>query len=154
MTSELLLRMWQLSQQRLQPILDKLTPENVRHRLTSQTASVGFILLHVAETQLFLAKILLGTEANLTPFTLRGATDDGRTIPVEDIRNLMKQSAETVSYAIQQMNDEHWIEPIENPFGITDRIAGLSFIINHSMYHHGQAAQALKKGEIRETVAL
>lgn len=97
MTSELLLRMWQLSQQRLQTILDKLTPENVKHRLTPQTASVGFILMHVAETQLFLAKILLGTEANLTPFTLRGATDDGRKIPVEDINNLMQQSAETVS---------------------------------------------------------
>ena len=137
MISDLLLRLWHISQQRLRAALDKVTPENARYRPTPRTASAGFIFRHVAETQLLLAKLLLGTEAELALFTRR-ANDEGRVIPLEDIRDLMQLSAEKVSQRISETEEEYWTELLENQFGIPDRIGAVAFLIHHSMYHTGR----------------
>lgn len=151
MTTELLTQLWQFNQASVTGPLRKLTPENYRNRLTPETASAGFILLHTAEVMHRVAKILFGREVTIPLQAVGGVSDDGKPLDLAAVQQLFEDSLAMIAEHIQQMNDEQWTELISSFLGEVPRMQLLSFLMHHNSYHVGQITQAIKKGQVFTT---
>ena len=141
-----LLGLWNNSQKSLNSAANKLTAENIRFKLNPNTASLGFLMLHISETQLSLAKLFFGLDLNFNPTLAYSDPDDGREISGEVVRENLIQGGRVVAEIIENLKEEDWAEIIETRFGKLSRFDALLFIISHSSYHLGQAILTLKKG--------
>ncbi|WP_128546056.1 DinB family protein [Larkinella soli] len=151
MKTELLTEIWNAHRQSLAGPLKKLTPDNFRNRLRPETASAGFIALHIAESILDFGKPFFGFEIPFEPRTLR-ASDPGEELSPDAVQALLRQALEAMTTAIGQMPDDQWQEVVSSQVGSVTRLQGLVFIMHHNSYHIGQMAQALKKGEMKNEV--
>ena len=139
--------LWNNTQKRLTSTLEKLTDEHLRFKLNDTTASLGFLMLHIGESQMSLANIFYGAVPDFKATYSYAATDDGKEIPLALIRKTLTESGEVVLEAIEKFSDAQWAETVDTRFGALSRFDALAFIINHSAYHHGQAVLTLKRGQ-------
>ncbi|GAB3905967.1 hypothetical protein GCM10028803_37620 [Larkinella knui] len=146
MQTDLIRQLWKTHQQALAGPLSKLSDDNRRNRLTPETASAGFIALHIAETMLTFSRPLFGTKIDFQPQTLR-AEDEGKEIGIPYIRSLLGQAQEAVTTAIGETSEVQWNEVVHLPWGEVTRFQGLVFMMHHNSYHIGQLMQAMKKGK-------
>ena len=147
MTTELLTQLWQTNQAAASGPILKLTPDNYRHRLTSETASAGFIALHTAEAMHRFAKMMFGREISIQPQTIGGVSDEGKPLDLASIQQTVSDSFAMIAEQITQTSDAQWAEIIPTSFGDVPRIQVLAFLMHHNSYHAGQIAQAIKKGQ-------
>ncbi|QHV98810.1 DinB family protein [Spirosoma endbachense] len=146
MKTELLTQLWSQHQQIIQAALSKLNDENRKNRLIAETASVGFIALHMAETMLFFSGFLFKSLVDFRPLTLR-MTDEGHDIELNQINNLMQRAMATLTNGFSGLTDEQWDEVLQSPFGELTRQQGLVRLMHHNSHHIGQIVQAMKKGK-------
>ena len=150
MTTDLLSQIWLANQNAAQGPIRKLTPDNYRNRLTSETASAGFIALHTAEVMHRFASMLFGRDVTIDLQAVGGVSDEGKPLDLAAVQQLVTDSFAMVADHIQQVGDERWAEIIPSPFGEVSRMQLLVFLMHHNSYHAGQIAQASKKGKVYE----
>ena len=148
MTTELLANLWRINQASAAGPIRKLTADTYRNRLTPDTASAGFIALHAAEAMHSFSKMLFGREMTINPQAMGGVSDDGLTLDLASVQQMVEDGFAMVADHIRQTSDEQWAEVIPTPFGETPRMGVLAFLMHHNSYHAGQIAQAAKKGHI------
>ena len=146
MKSELILQLWNFHLSSIRPSFDRLTSENRRKRLTAETTSYGFNALHTAEAMVMMSRFILGVESNV-PYSTYRASDEGRDIDPQQVRQLFEEGAEAIANAIRQTPDEAWDEPVQPPWGEVPRLQALMFLLHHNSYHVGQMVQTNKKGK-------
>ena len=118
MKSELILQLWNFHLSSIRPSFDRLTSENRRKRLTAETTSYGFNALHTAEAMVMMSRFILGVESNV-PYSTYRASDEGRDIDPQQVRQLFEEGAEAIANAIRQTPDEAWDEPVQPPWLLT-----------------------------------
>jgi len=148
MTTELLANLWRINQLATGPLIQQLTPDTYRNRLTPDTASAGFIALHTTEAMHNFAKILFDRELTIERKTARGVADDGQPLDLPTIQQMALDAFAMIADNVAQTTDEQWAEVITTPFGDTPRMGVLAFLMHHNSYHAGQIAQAVKKGNV------
>ena len=148
MTTELLANLWRINQASVAGPIQKMTSETYRNRLTSDTASAGFIALHAAESMHGFAKILFDRDMTIDTQTTGGVSDDGRMLDLAQVQQAVTDAYAMIAEHIQQTSDALWAEVIPTPFGDTSRLGVLAFLMHHNSYHAGQIAQATKKGQM------
>lgn len=154
MITELLGQLWHSNQQAVFGLVQKLTADNYRNRLTPETASAGFIALHTAESMHSFARLIFGRPISITPQTSRGIADTGQVLDLAMIQQLVADSYAMIAEQITQTTDEQWAEIITSPMGERSRQQMLAFLMHHNSYHAGQIVQAMKKGHVYETEIL
>lgn len=148
MTGQLLANLWRINQASTQGLINKLTPDTYRKRLTPETASAGFIALHAAEAMHNFARMIFGREVTIQTRAVGGVSDTGIEIDLDELKQFVAESYAMIAEQIAQVPDEKWAEVITTPFGDTPRMGVLAFLMHHNSYHSGQIAQAAKKGSV------
>ena len=141
--------LWRNTEQQLLRTLDKIDTENVKKRIKPEMRSLGVIMLHIGEAQMFFAKTMFGAE--LPPFKPRTSGPNASLEDVTDVDALkvfVKQSCELISTKIAATEDSAWNAKLMAPWKEeAPRSVLLGFAMNHTMQHVGQVIQALKYGE-------
>lgn len=125
---------------------DQVSEENAKYRLNEQTASVGFIYRHVAETLNTFGQFM-GLETDVLNTTL-GQIDTGQEYEVATSRELIKGGYASWEGLIRRVPDGYWLEPVETPFfGTVSRIRLFAHVLYHCAHHAGQISSAVIKGK-------
>uniref|UniRef100_UPI004048D5DF DinB family protein n=1 Tax=Algoriphagus sp. TaxID=1872435 RepID=UPI004048D5DF len=123
---------------------DAITEENSSYRLNENTASVGFILRHVAET-MALFGYFFGIPTDETNTTM-GTQDTGQGKDLSTSRELLQKGYALLEQIISSTPSEGWFEPVETPFfGTVSKARLFSHILYHNSYHAGQVALTIKR---------
>lgn len=125
--------------------LDQITPENSRWRLTTTTASIGFIYRHLAETMLLFG-LFLGLPTQVQNTTM-GQTDEGQERDLDESHRLLNEGFAQLRQFIETASDESWLQPIDTPFfGTVSQARLVAHILFHNAHHSGQIALTLSRG--------
>ena len=123
---------------------DAITEENSSYRLNENTASVGFIFRHVAET-MALFGYFFGIPTDETNTTM-GTQDTGQGKDLSTSRELLQKGYALLEQIISSTPSEGWFEPVETPFfGTVSKARLFSHILYHNSYHAGQVALTIKR---------
>uniref|UniRef100_UPI0040486205 DinB family protein n=1 Tax=Algoriphagus sp. TaxID=1872435 RepID=UPI0040486205 len=123
---------------------DAITEENSSYRLNENTASVGFIFRHVAET-MALFGYFFGIPTDATNTTM-GTQDTGQGKDLSTSRELLQKGYALLEKIISSTPSEGWFEPVETPFfGTVSKARLFSHILYHNSYHAGQVALTIKR---------
>ena len=123
---------------------DAITEENSSYRLNENTASVGFIFRHVAET-IALFGYFFGIPTDATNTTM-GTQDTGQGKDLSTSRELLQKGYALLEQIISSTPSEGWFEPVETPFfGTVSKARLFSHILYHNSYHAGQVALTIKR---------
>lgn len=123
---------------------DAITEENSSYRLNENTASVGFIFRHVAET-MALFGYFFGIPIDATNTTM-GTQDTGQGKDLSTSRELLQKGYALLEQIISSTPSEGWFEPVETPFfGTVSKARLFSHILYHNSYHAGQVALTIKR---------
>ena len=123
---------------------DAITEENSSYRLNENTASVGFIFRHVAET-MALFGYFFGIPTDATNTTM-GTQDTGQGKDLSTSRELLQKGYALLEQIISYTPSEGWFEPVETPFfGTVSKARLFSHILYHNSYHAGQVALTIKR---------
>lgn len=106
-----------LSNEQIEKTLSKLTSENIQFRLTENTASAGFLLKHICETQLTFNRMLFGEPLDFTPTTFRVESDACIALDVNEIIHLQEQGKQKIIANLQKASDEYKNEVIKTCLG-------------------------------------
>lgn len=146
MKTTVLTEIWTLHQRIILDAFTKISSDNHKNRLMPETASVGFIALHLAETMFFFSNMLFGTAMGFMPRTMRMA-DEGHPVDLDQVNTLVHQAVDTLTTAIGQVTEEQWDEIVSGPLGDLSRMQGFVYMTHHNSHHIGQMVQAMKKGK-------
>ena len=123
---------------------DAITEENSSYRLNENTASVGFIFRHVAES-MALFGYFFGIPTDATNTTM-GTQDTGQSKDLSTSRELLQKGYALLEQIISSTPSEGWFEPVETPFfGTVSKARLFSHILYHNSYHAGQVALTIKR---------
>ena len=123
---------------------DAITEENSSYRLNENTASVGFIFRHVAET-MALFGYFFGIPTDATNTTM-GTQDTGQGKDLSTSRELLQKGYALLEQIISSTPSEGWFEPVETPFfGTVFKARLFSHILYHNSYHAGKVALTIKR---------
>ena len=150
MTSLILNQIFDVNAQKINGLLDRLTPENSQNRINPQTGTAGFYMRHIAEAQIMLSKRLFGTETSLPygkPLTLGVASDEGQLFDVTETKELMELGYNTIKQFVATVPDEGWAKTVNSFWGEISLLDCFARTLNHSAHHCGQIELAIKKGE-------
>lgn len=126
--------------------LNRITQENSRLKLNSDTASIGFIYRHIGETMLLFG-YFFGLPVN-TPNTTMGQIDDGREFNLEESHDLLQRGYAMLNDLVKNTPEEEWNQEIETPFfGTSSKIKLFSHILFHTSHHAGQISLTLSRGK-------
>ncbi len=127
---------------------DSITNENSGHRVTEQSASVGFIYRHIGET-MNLFGLFLGIQTDVQNTTI-GQQDVGRDFDLDTSRLLVERGYEMLEKLINNTSDSAWLDPIETPFfGTVSRARLFSHVLFHTSSHAGQIGLTLSRGQAK-----
>lgn len=146
MQKDILLAVAEQSQMDCYRILKGINADNAGFRLTSQTASAGFIYRHIGEVTNLLCQFF-GYQTDVEGTTM-GQTDTGKQYDLETSCTLFEKGYTTLKKIISDTSDEDWLQEIETPwFGKLSRIKLFSITLFHNSHHCGQIASAIVKGK-------
>jgi uncharacterized damage-inducible protein DinB len=138
--------LWAQHRNFLEGNLKKLKEESKDRRLNPDTASLGFLCLHVVEAIHLIASMVLDQPLTV-PLTIgMGDKDDGREINIEKVYEVLASADKVMDTVFSTFSDEKWVERVQTPFGEISRAEGLGFLMYHTAYHIGQIALTYKRG--------
>ncbi|HAI74604.1 MAG TPA: hypothetical protein DCM08_00005, partial [Microscillaceae bacterium] len=105
-----------------------------------------FLFQHIAETNLAIAANAFGAPMAFKPQTLMGAKDEGQISDKAQIETLLQQAGKTIEDIISQASDQDLQTEVDTVLGKMTKWQVIGFLMHHSSHHHGQIAQALKRG--------
>jgi len=126
--------------------LDRVTNENKRYRLNTETASIEFIYRHIGET-MNLFGYFLGLPSNIQNTTI-GKQDTGQEFEIETSKLYIDMGYKMLENLIINSQDEDWFLTTDTPFfGTVSRMRLFSHILFHNSHHAGQISLTLSKGK-------
>lgn len=143
---ELLLSLWKQNQGILLRTFGKLNGDNMQFRVHPESSGAGFLFQHIAETNLAIAANAFGSPMTFKPQTLMGAKDEGQISDKAQIEALLQQAGKTIEDIISQASDQDLQTEVDTVLGKMTKWQVIGFLMHHSSHHHGQIAQALKRG--------
>src|SRR5690606_10785776 len=145
MQKEILLQMLEQNYKDCSYFCKNINAENMDFRLTEQTASVGFIYRHIAETTNLIAQFL-GYETEIEGTTM-GQEDKGNQYNLEPSRMYFEEGYNTINRLIVKTTDDEWLKEVDTTwFGKISRIKLFSILLFHNSHHCGQISSAILKG--------
>src|SRR5690554_6713210 len=111
MQKEILLQMVEQNHKDCSHFCKKINAENSGFRLTEQTASVGFIYRHIAETTNLIAQFF-GYETDVEGTTM-GQKDTGIQYDLETSRMYFEIGYNTLRKLVDKTTDKEWLEEID-----------------------------------------
>ena len=127
---------------------NSITQENSGHRVTPQSASVGFIYRHIGET-MNLFGLFLGTQTDVQNTTI-GQQDGGQDFNLDESRLLVEKGYDMLEKLIDKTSAAAWLEPVETPFfGPVSRVRLFSHVLYHTSSHAGQISLTLARGQAK-----
>jgi len=124
---------------------NKVTKDNADYRLNPQSASVGFIYRHIAET-IHLFTTFLGHATQVRNTTM-GDTDRGQGKDIEESRQMIDKGYQIWQQIIETTPDGQWLEMVDTPFfGKVTRARLFSHVLFHNSHHCGQISLTLSRG--------
>ena len=123
--------------------LDGLTDEQARVRPSPTANSAAFVAAHLAESRLFILKIL-GVErpSPLAPYlTGRSSIDEIKTWPtLDEIRSAWTEASHALRDRVAAMSAAELDAPNSTGFPVSDMtmLGVLAFLVQHDSYHIGQ----------------
>lgn len=146
MQKEILLQMLEQNQKDCSYFCKNINAKNIDLRLTEQTASVGFIYRHIAETTNLIGQFF-GYETMVEGTTI-GQEDTGKQYDLETSRLLFQQGYSTFEKLVNETSDKEWLEDVETTwFGAISRIKLFSLTLFHNSHHCGQISSTIAKGK-------
>lgn len=146
MQKEILLQILEQNQTDCSHFCKSISAENMNFRLTEQTASVGFIYRHIAETTNLIGEFL-GYETDVEGTTI-GKKDTGIQYDLETSCVYFEKGYNTLKELVANTTDKEWLEEIDTTwFGKISRIKLFSILLFHNSHHCGQIASTILKGK-------
>ena len=146
----LLIELWQEARTRFSNQLEHLLESDLKKRLPPSLNSVGFLIRHIGDVELLFSKNVFGAkEVRVTAKTVIAQKDTGEWTNLEELKNYVHHSFETLKTIIEKQNDADWETIIEiKEFGKKTKAEAFGRIISHTTYHAGQMAIINKYGSI------
>jgi hypothetical protein len=125
--------------------IQKINSNNQQLRLTSTTASVGFIYRHIAETTVLIAQFF-GYPTQVQGSTM-GQQDTGIEYDLAESEQIFHEGYNSLEMLLNETSEKDWLQEIETSwFGKISRIKLYSILLFHNAHHCGQMASALANG--------
>jgi len=140
--TELLLELWIESRTRFANQLLAITAEDLKKKLLPSQNSVGFLIRHIGDVELLFAKNVFGAcEIKVTAKTVIEKHDTDEWTNLEELREYVIHSFETLKAIVKKQTDEDWETSITTKeFGTKTKAEAFGRIISHTAYHAGQMA--------------
>jgi len=126
----------------------KVTNDNIHNRTAPGTWSAGYLLRHIAETELFFAKMFFdpSLELGFEPLAPRDGQDNGQVQSAEELQAFFRECEDRVRKAIESAPEDQWFVARPTVFGEISPSQGIGILLMHTSYHAGQAVTAMKHG--------
>ncbi len=146
----LLIELWQEARTRFSNQLEHLLESDLKKRLPPSLNSVGFLIRHIGDVELLFSKNVFGAkEVRVNAKTVIAQKDTGEWTNLEELKNYVHHSFETLKTIIEKQNDADWETIIETKeFGKKTKAEAFGRIISHTTYHAGQMAIINKYGSM------
>ena len=145
MQKEILLQMLEQNHKDCSHFCKDINAKNIDFRLAEQTASVGYIYRHIAETTNLIAQFFR-YETDIEGTTM-GQEDKGSQYTLEPSRMYFENGYNTLKNLVVNTTDNEWLEEIDTTwFGRISRIKLFSILLFHNSHHCGQISSAILKG--------
>lgn len=146
MEKEILQQLVQQNRKDCSHFCKDITAGNSDFRLTTETASVGFIYRHIGEVTHLIGQFF-GYETTAQGTTI-GQKDTGQQYDLEISRIYFENGYNMLEKLVLNTSAAEWLEEIETSwFGKISRIKLLSVLLFHNSHHCGQISSALLKGK-------
>jgi uncharacterized damage-inducible protein DinB len=123
--------------------------EDLKKKLNGTPNSAGFLMRHIGDVELLFAKNVFGAkDLQVHAKTVIDKKDSGDWTNLQELKNYISASAETLLKIIDEQSDSDWETSITtNEFGTKTKAEAFGRIISHTAYHTGQLAMILKYGK-------
>lgn len=140
--TQILLELWIESRTRFANQLPTFTVEDLKKKLLPCQNSVGFLIRHIGDVELLFAKnVFGGIYVKVTAKTVIAQTDTGEWTNLEELKEYVVHSFETLKAIIEKQTDEDWETTITTKeFGTKTKAEAFGRIVSHTAYHAGQMA--------------
>lgn len=147
-STETLLSLWIESRTRFSNQLLTITEEDLPKKLLPSVNSVGFLIRHIGDVELLFAKNVYGAvDVKVTAKTVIDKYDTGEWTNLEELKDYVKYSFETLLGIVEKQREEDWETEISTKeFGTKTKAEAFGRIISHTTYHAGQMAIINKYG--------
>lgn len=144
--TELLLDLWTESRTRFTNQLEFLEEQDLNKRMLPTTNSVGFLIRHIGDVEFLFAKNVFGaTTLKVVAKTVIAKHDTGEWTNIEELKDYVKSSYDSLRAIIQNQTDQDWeMEITTKEFGSKTKAEAFGRIISHTAYHAGQMAIIIK----------
>lgn len=148
--TEILIELWLESRTRFSNQLENLSEEDLKKKLMPSQNSVGFLIRHIGEVELLFSKNVFGANnVKISAKTVIEKRDTGEWTNVEELKNFVVYSFETLKSIIEKQTEEDWeTEITTKEFGTKTKAEAFGRIVSHTAYHAGQLAIINKYGTI------
>ncbi len=150
--NNLIVSMWEKNRLFYEASLSSLNSENYTNRLSTDTSSAGFLMLHTAESMLY-CSMLLGYPVQLPELTTIASTDNGQGEDLSKVASTFRFALDTMSETVKSIQEEDLNTTIETFLGPITKVEFIAFVMHHTGYHIGQAAYAIKRGKAHAVTA-
>lgn len=140
--TQILLELWIESRTRFANQLPTFTAEDLKKKLLPSQNSVGFLIRHIGDVELLFAKnVFGGIDVKVTAKTVIAQKDTGEWTNLEELKEYVVHSFETLKAIIEKQTDEDWETTITTKeFGTKTKAEAFGRIVSHTAYHAGQMA--------------
>ncbi|CAN5619186.1 hypothetical protein BH11BAC3_BH11BAC3_01670 [soil metagenome] len=138
----LLLELWIEARTRFTNQLPAITSEDLKKKLLPSQNSIGFLIRHIGDVELLFAKNVFGaSEVKVSAKTVIEKHDTGEWINLEELKEYVAHSFETLNAIVEKQTDEDWETNITTKeFGTKTKAEAFGRIVSHTAYHAGQMA--------------
>jgi uncharacterized damage-inducible protein DinB len=146
--TELMIKAWKMGRSRLTCLFPRIEEKDMPRRLHPKSNSLGFLLHHIAEVEMLLAKNLFGLPVEVKTVTVGPLVrDTGEFTDLGEQLQLLEKSASLLEEAFSRQEDGEWETLVSTPeFGTITKAEALARITTHTAYHAGQIGLILKYG--------
>lgn len=144
----ILITLWVEARTRFTKQLLSLSPEELKKKLPPSQNSAGFLIRHIGDVELLFAKNVFGaSDTRVVAKTVIDKRDTGEWTNLEELKEYVRFSFETLLAIVEKQNDADWESEITTKeFGTKTKAQAFGRIVSHSAYHAGQMAILLKYG--------
>lgn len=148
--TQILMELWVEARTRFTNQLENILKTDLPKKLHPSVNSVGFLIRHIGDVELLFAKNVFGAaDVKVTAKTVIDKYDTGEWTNLEQLKDYVKYSFETLRDIVEKQTNEDWETKISTKeFGTKTKAEAFGRIVSHTAYHAGQLAIINKYGTI------
>ena len=140
--TEILVSLWTEARTRFTNQVATITEKDLKKKLLPSQNSVGFLMRHIGDVELLFAKNVFGSnDVKVSARTVIEKYDTGEWTNLEDLKEYVSYSFDTLKRIVLQQADEDWETTVTTKeFGTKTKAEAFGRIVSHTAYHAGQLA--------------